>query len=88
MVDHWWTGAPAGAAADLSGSSLALAVVAVAVVGWVLSLWLHPNRRCRRCRGTGKHFGSTFTSAFRLCTSCGGNGRQKRVGARLLRANR
>ena len=62
---------------------LAIGVLAiVAVAGYRVSLWLHPLRRCRRCRGTGKHRGAIFVRAYRLCRVCGGNGRRPRLGSR------
>jgi hypothetical protein len=56
-----------------------LAILSVA--GYRVSLWIHPFRRCRRCRGTGKHRGVIFIRAYRLCRVCGGNGRRPRLGS-------
>ena len=51
---------------------------------WVASAFLHPNRRCGVCRGTGKHYGAVFTATSRPCHSCGGLGRKRRPLAVVL----
>lgn len=57
---------------------------AILLVAYLVSLRLHPMRRCRPCKGTGRHFGAVFKSSHRGCTSCGGNGRRARLGVNLL----
>ncbi len=65
------------------GGSQAFAVWVVIIVGLVIyvgSLYLHPFRRCPRCKGSGEHRGALFTYSHRRCRRCGGNGRQPRLG--------
>jgi hypothetical protein len=59
-------------------------VGAIFAVGYLLSLRLHPHRRCRACNGTGRHFGSVYRNSHRLCASCGGNGRRARLGIHVF----
>jgi hypothetical protein len=67
---------------------LAIGGLAVlAAVGYRVSLWMHPFRRCWRCAGTGKHRGVIFIRAYRLCRVCGGNGRRPRLGSRPATPN-
>jgi DnaJ-class molecular chaperone len=60
-------------------------IIILVVVGYFISLRLHPLTKCRLCKGTGRHFGSVYTYAQRRCNKCGGNGRVDRLGARLFR---
>ena len=56
------------------------------LVGYLLSLRLHPFRNCPACRNrraAGRHHGSVYTYAHRPCRRCGGTNRQKRWGTRL-----
>jgi hypothetical protein len=65
---------------------MAVTLVALALVGLaghLLSVRLHPYRRCRRCKGAGRHFGAVFGFAHRPCRWCGGVGRRPRFGARF-----
>ena len=73
------------AASPTTGGGLLLIGAAVLIVGYLLSLLLHPYTRCSTCKGSPRHYGSIFTRAFRLCSACGGSGRQRRLGARLLK---
>ncbi len=52
-------------------------------VGYVVSLRLHPLRRCPACKGTGRHKGGFYAYAYRNCNRCGGGSRQLRLGARM-----
>ena len=56
----------------------------IVVVGYFISLRIHPLAKCRVCRGGGRHFGSVYTYAQRRCRKCGGSGRQDRLGVRLF----
>jgi len=60
-------------------------VIIILVVGYFISLRIHPLTKCRLCKGTGRHFGSMYTYAQRRCRKCGGNGRVDRLGVRLFR---
>jgi hypothetical protein len=61
------------------------ALVLLGLLGYRVSVRLHPYRRCRRCRGVGKHFGAVFGFAMRPCRGCAGLGRKPRLGARVSR---
>jgi hypothetical protein len=49
-----------------------------------ISLWIHPNRRCRPCKGTGKARGVIFTWARSYCRKCDGDGMVPRLGTLLI----
>jgi hypothetical protein len=61
-------------------------VEVLAVIGplYVLSWYLHPLMRCRKCKGGSRHYGSLHKSKFRFCHKCQGTGRSPRLGARVL----
>jgi DnaJ-class molecular chaperone len=65
-----------------TGTMLVLAMAAFAV--YVVSLSLHPNAKCNRCKGAGRHHGSIFSYAQRPCSSCKGRGVHPRIGRRIL----
>ena len=65
-----------------TGIFVVLAIAAFAV--YVLSLSLHPNAKCARCKGAGRHHGSVFSYAQRPCSSCKGRGVHPRLGRRVL----
>ena len=65
-----------------TGMLIVLAMAAFAV--YVVSLSLHPNAKCNRCKGAGRHHGSFFSYAQRPCTSCKGRGIHPRLGRRVL----
>jgi hypothetical protein len=83
---------PAAAAAslppDMSGTSLLTVVGLGLLAAWAVSLLLHPYTACSSCKGTPRSYGAIATRSFRLCPSCGGTGRQLRVGARIWPQNR
>jgi hypothetical protein len=56
----------------------------LALVCYLVSLLLHPNRRCRACKGTGRQRGAMFTWGDRLCSTCGGQSRHRRWGAQAF----
>ena len=57
----------------------------LAVIGYLISLRLHPlGRICRRCKGTGWQRGAIFRYSLRQCTRCGGNQVRGRYGVRTL----
>jgi DnaJ-class molecular chaperone len=68
-----------------SGNTALLVVVVVVVLGWLVSLVLHPWTACSACKGSPRHYGAVATKSFRLCSACGGSGRQLRFGARMFR---
>ena len=65
-------------------AGLVVALVTTALVIYIASLMLHPNAKCGRCKGAGRHKGALFSYATRLCTSCKGRGTHPRIGRRLL----
>jgi hypothetical protein len=65
-----------------TGMLLLLAMAAFAL--YVVSLSLHPNAKCARCKGAGRHHGSLFSYAQRPCNSCKGRGVHPRIGRRIL----
>ena len=56
----------------------------IAVVGYFVSLRIHPLTKCTVCNGTGRHHGSVYTYAQRRCRKCGGSGRKERFGKRFF----
>lgn len=52
----------------------------VLMLGYVVSVLIHPRSRCTHCNGTGELRGSIFTWTFRRCGQCQG-GRIIRRGA-------
>jgi hypothetical protein len=75
-------------AADIAGAlgpTGMLLVLAMAVFAfYVVSLSLHPNAKCARCKGAGRHYGGVFSYAQRPCSSCKGRGVHPRLGRRFL----
>jgi DnaJ-class molecular chaperone len=63
---------------------LLIIIGVIAVMGYFVSLLLHPWRACRACQGTGRHRGVVYRRSVRGCTSCGGNGRRARLGVNLF----
>jgi hypothetical protein len=49
-----------------------------AFIAWRLSLWIFPERKCPRCKGTGAW---GFGGMLRTCGRCNGVGRERRIGA-------
>ncbi len=60
-------------------------LIGVAFIG---SLFRHPYRRCRSCKGTGRQPGSMFFWSDRACTSCGGSPRHRRWGVQALSSDK
>ena len=65
-----------------TGMMVVLAVAAFAL--YVVSLSLHPNAKCNRCKGAGRHRGALFSYAQRPCNSCKGRGVHPRLGRKLF----
>ncbi|MFI5695662.1 hypothetical protein ACIA58_27675 [Kribbella sp. NPDC051586] len=89
-------GRAATQATDTNASTAANVVTAIGPTGmlllllmaafalYVVSLSLHPNAKCNRCKGAGRHHGSIFSYAQRPCSSCKGRGIQPRLGRKLF----
>ena len=63
---------------------VAVVIIAIVAVGYIVSTRIHPLRKCPTCSGTGRHFGSIYTSSGRNCRKCGGTGRYDRIGTRVF----
>ena len=59
-------------------------VIAVIVVGYLVSLRIHPLRKCRSCNMSGRHFGSVFSGSYRRCRRCKGRGQFDRAGTQIF----
>jgi DnaJ-class molecular chaperone len=59
-------------------------IVLIAGFGYLVSLRVHPLRRCPVCKMQGRHFGSVYSYAYRRCRACGGTGRKDRLGAKIF----
>ena len=55
-------------------------IIILVVVGYFISLRIHPLTKCRQCNGTGRHSCSVYTYSQRRCRKCGGTGRKERLG--------
>ena len=63
----------------------ALIVIAlIAGAGYLISLRIHPLKRCPVCKMTGRHQGAIYSYGFRRCRACGGTGRKNRLGAKIF----
>lgn len=61
-----------------------LAVGAVLLVSYFVSLRLNPWVKCSKCHGQPKSQGSLFSYAHHQCDKCGGKGQQVRFGRKLF----
>jgi hypothetical protein len=75
---------PVDVASTLGSTGIFVLLVGAALAAYVLSLALHPNAKCGRCNGAGRHSGSLFKYATRPCGSCKGRGTHPRLGRKLL----
>ena len=73
-----------GIASAIGPTGMLLLLAMAAFAFYVVSLSLHPNAKCGRCKGAGRHHGSLFSYAQRPCTSCKGRGVHPRIGRRIL----
>jgi hypothetical protein len=75
---------PVDVASNLGSTGMFVLLVAAALAVYITSLALHPNAKCGRCNGAGRHTGSLFKYATRPCSSCKGRGTHPRFGRKLL----
>jgi hypothetical protein len=75
---------PVDVASTLGSTGIFVLLVAAALAVYIASLALHPNAKCGRCNGAGRHKGSLFKYATRPCGSCKGRGTHPRLGRKLL----
>ncbi|GAA4461018.1 zinc finger-like domain-containing protein [Phytohabitans houttuyneae] len=59
-----------------------LLATAVVTLGYAVTCWLWPFKRCRRCHGTGRRRGPILRM-YRLCRRCHGDGLRLRIGRRI-----
>jgi DnaJ-class molecular chaperone len=71
-------------AAALGPTGMLVVLLAAAFAAYVVSLRLHPNAKCNRCKGAGRHRGTLFNYATRPCNSCKGRGTHPRLGRKVL----
>ena len=77
-------GTVANIVATLGPTGMLLVLAIAAFAFYVVSLSLHPNAKCGRCKGAGRHHGSVFSYAQRPCSNCKGRGVNPRLGRRIL----
>ena len=63
---------------------MVLLLIVIVAVGYLVSLRIHPLRKCPTCKMTGRHFGGVFTNSYRPCRRCRGSGRRDRLGAQVF----
>jgi hypothetical protein len=59
-------------------------LIAIVAGGYLVSLRIHPLRKCPTCKMTGRHFGDIYKGSFRRCRRCDGSGRRDRLGTQLF----
>jgi DnaJ-class molecular chaperone len=67
--------------------SILLLIAVFAVLGYYLSLRIHPTVRCKRCDTSRRHYDLIYSHNQwqRLnCPSCHGTGRRERLGLRIF----
>jgi hypothetical protein len=79
---------PADLMSNSQGMLFLLLMGGIFLVGYVVSLALHPNTKCRVCKGAGFHRGGMFSYATRPCKKCGGRALKPRLGRRIFMANK
>ncbi|ACU34147.1 hypothetical protein [Actinosynnema mirum] len=62
----------------------ALLITAI-TVGYLLTCAIWPFKRCRKCRGAGRHR-SPVMRAYRTCGHCRGDGYRLRIGRHVWNA--
>jgi DnaJ-class molecular chaperone len=68
----------------MSSGTILFILIAAAVIGYVVSIRLNPNTKCKRCKGRGFHRGAIYSYSTRACSACGGAGVRPRLGRRLF----
>lgn len=61
-----------------------LLLIVIVVGGYLISLRIHPLRKCPVCKMTGRHFGGVYKGSFRRCRKCEGSGRLDRWGTQTF----
>jgi DnaJ-class molecular chaperone len=65
-------------------STMVVLIIVIIAVGYLVSLRIHPLRKCPRCNMSGRHFGTFFTGSYRRCRRCQGRGQLDRVGTQVF----
>jgi DnaJ-class molecular chaperone len=65
-------------------SMAALLIIVIIAVGYLVSLRIHPLRKCPRCNMSGRHYGAIFTGTYRRCRRCDGKGQLDRIGTQVF----
>jgi hypothetical protein len=78
------TGTTADVLTAIGPTGMLLLLLMAAFALYVVSLSLHPNSKCSRCKGAGRHHGSIFSYAQRPCSSCKGRGVHPRLGRKVF----
>jgi DnaJ-class molecular chaperone len=65
-------------------STMLVLVIVIIAVGYVVSVRIHPLRKCPRCNMSGRHFGAVFKGSYRRCRRCDGRGQLDRVGTQVF----
>jgi DnaJ-class molecular chaperone len=65
-------------------STMLVLIIVILAVGYLVSLRIHPLRKCPRCNMSGRHFGTFFTGSYRRCRRCQGRGQLDRVGTQVF----
>lgn len=86
MVSLVLSNTASGGAVFLSVGTAGLftVIVAAAAAGYIATLAMHPNVKCVRCKGAGRHRGAIFAYATRPCTVCKGRGITPRLGRKVF----
>ena len=61
-----------------------LLLIVIIGAGYLISLRIHPLRKCPTCNMTGRHFGSVYKGGYRRCRTCDGTGRRDRFGTKVF----
>jgi hypothetical protein len=75
---------PTDALAGTGATGMAILLGIALLIVYVGSLALHPNAKCGRCKGVGRHRGSIFSYATRPGSSCKGRGTHPRLGRKIF----
>jgi hypothetical protein len=78
------SGTGAEIASTLGPTGMLLLLLLAAFAAYLVSLSLHPNAKCNKCKGAGRHHGTFFSYAQRPCSSCKGRGVHPRLGRKVL----
>jgi DnaJ-class molecular chaperone len=65
-------------------STMLILIIVIIAVGYLVSLRIHPLRKCPRCNMSGRHFGAVFPGSYRRCRKCQGRGQLDRVGTQVF----